>query len=29
MSIAAAVLASVYPILRLQRLPVAAALRQE
>lgn len=28
-SIAAAVLASVYPILRLQRLPVAAALRQE
>jgi putative ABC transport system permease protein len=28
-SIAAAVLASVYPILRLQRLPVAGALRQE
>ena len=28
-SIAAAVLASVYPILRLQRRPVAAALRQE
>jgi len=28
-SIAAAVLASVYPILRLQRRPLAAALRQE
>jgi putative ABC transport system permease protein len=29
LSVAAALLASVYPLLRLQRLPVAAALRQE
>jgi putative ABC transport system permease protein len=29
LSVAAAVLASVYPLLRLQRMPLAAALRQE